>query len=413
MESNKKEYLALKNMRHRLVKLQHHEKVYCRSLSENVIPKGLRLKKTPLIGEVSLWFKKQWRGVLYEAERKLLTALKKEVKRKQIEISKDFHKKTGELTLARGDQVVRNWLVDLERCEHRWNEELAARRRKKFSKLLGNHAKRRRRALSREAINDLRTLVSDCVEFNEQITRENEAGMTTENSNKFDIVNKGDKNICEEQSRAEIDNNMSEGGVVQDNQSGETNACLLSGIVNDECNNEQSKFVSDNVINISSRVLTQAEVSLLSRGLKFCPTPIELDISSVKRDIKEFGRKLKCKAFLHSNICIEQEGQTFRQFREKSAWCPTEVAIELYLSKFEERVLAINERGRNFSNLSSEEQEALKNLKKYRDIVIKEADKGGAVVVWGRKDYYDEAYNHLNDQQRVWDTFHLLLFCVL
>jgi hypothetical protein len=49
--------------------------------------------------------------------------------------------------------------------------------------------------------------------------------------------------------------------------------------------------------------------------------------------------------------------------------------------------LAINERGSNFSNLSSEEQEALKNLKKYRDIVIKEADKGGAVVVWGRKDY--------------------------
>ena len=117
-------------------------------------------------------------------------------------------------------------------------------------------------------------------------------------------------------------------------------------IVNDECNNElQSKFVSDNVINISSRVLTQAEVSLLliSRGLKFCPTPIELDISSVKRDIKEFGRKLKCKAFFHSKIGMEQEGQTFRQFREKSAWCPTEVdpAIELYLSKFEERVLAI------------------------------------------------------------------------
>ena len=144
-----------------------------------------------------------------------------------------------------------------------------------------------------------------------------------------------------------------------------------------------------NVINISSRVLTQAEVSLLSRGLKFCPTPIELDISSVKRDIKEFGRKLKCKAFFHSKIGMEQEGQTFRQFREKSAWCPTEVdpAIELYLSKFEERVLAINERGSNFSNLSSEEQEALKNVKKYRDIVIKEADKGGAVVVWGRKDY--------------------------
>jgi hypothetical protein len=43
-------------------------------------------------------------------------------------------------------------------------------------------------------------------------------------------VNKGDKNICEEQSRAETDNNMNEGGVVQENQSGETNACFSSEI---------------------------------------------------------------------------------------------------------------------------------------------------------------------------------------
>jgi hypothetical protein len=69
---------------------------------------------------------------------------------------------------------------------------------------------------------------------------------------------------------------------------------------------------------------------------------------------------------------MEQEGQAVGKFRGKSALCPTEVdpAIELYLSKFEERILAINERGSNFSNLSSEEQEALKNLKKYRDIML-------------------------------------------
>ena len=160
--------------------------------------------------------------------------------------------------------------------------------------------------------------------------------------------------------------------------------------------------MSDNVVNISDRVLTQAEVSLLSRGLKFYPTPVEVDISAVKRDIKEFGRKVKCKAYFHFNNVVEQDGQKFRQFREKSSWYPTEVnpTIEVYLRKLEERVLAINERGSNFSNLLKNEQEALKNLKKYHDIVIiKEADKGGAVVAWGRKDYCKEAYNHLNDQQ--------------
>ena len=139
----------------------------------------------------------------------------------------------------------------------------------------------------------------------------------------------------------------------------------------------------------------------MSRGLKFCPTPVEVDISAVKRDIKEFGRKLKCKAYFHCNNIVEQDGQKFRQFMEKASWYPTEVdpTIEVYLRKLEERVLAINERGSDFSNLLKNEQEALKNLKKYHDIVIKEADKGGAVVVWGRKDYCKEAYKHLNDQQ--------------
>ena len=38
----------------------------------------------------------------------------------------------------------------------------------------------------------------------------------------------------------------------------------------------------------------------------------------------------------------------------------------------------------------------MRNLKSSRDIIIKEADKGSAVVVWGRKDYCREAYNHLD-----------------
>ena len=71
--------------------------------------------------------------------------------------------------------------------------------------------------------------------------------------------------------------------------------------------------------------------------------------------------------------------------------------IEVYCSKLEGRILAINTGGRNCSNLSVEEIKALRNLKNCRDIIIKEADKGSAVVVWDRKDYCREAYRHLND----------------
>ena len=50
------------------------------------------------------------------------------------------------------------------------------------------------------------------------------------------------------------------------------------------------------------------------------------------------------------------------------------------------------------SNLSTEEWAALKNLNKRKDIVIKPADKGGAVVVWRSDLYQQEAFRQLSDK---------------
>ena len=50
-----------------------------------------------------------------------------------------------------------------------------------------------------------------------------------------------------------------------------------------------------------------------------------------------------------------------------------------------------------FSNPCSEEWLALKNLSKRHDIVIKSADKGGAVVVWRSDLYKEEALRQLSD----------------
>lgn len=51
--------------------------------------------------------------------------------------------------------------------------------------------------------------------------------------------------------------------------------------------------------------------------------------------------------------------------------------------------MVINGEGDNYSNISKEKQQALKTLKILSDIVIKEADKGGAIVVWYMQDYLD------------------------
>ena len=53
--------------------------------------------------------------------------------------------------------------------------------------------------------------------------------------------------------------------------------------------------MSENVVNLSNRKLSKAEVSLLSKGLKFCPTPNSVDKLVVKEDFEKFGRILKLK----------------------------------------------------------------------------------------------------------------------
>ena len=58
-------------------------------------------------------------------------------------------------------------------------------------------------------------------------------------------------------------------------------------------NRLQGKFVSKNVINLSRRNLSPAEISLLSKGLKFVPIPNKIYQAKLKRELEEYGRKLR------------------------------------------------------------------------------------------------------------------------
>ena len=154
-------------------------------------------------------------------------------------------------------------------------------------------------------------------------------------------------------------------------------------------------FVSDNVINLSRRVLSHAEISVLSKGLKFCPTPRELDKAKIKQDLENFGRRLRLKwHFRH-----EEEEFSTNPFKHKSTYHPKneDAAIEVYLSTIEEQILGIHEQGSNYSNLTVDEREALRTLRNDSEIIIKSADKGSGVVVWDKEDYLKEADSQLSD----------------
>ena len=73
--------------------------------------------------------------------------------------------------------------------------------------------------------------------------------------------------------------------------------------------------------------------------------------------------------------------------------------MDLFLRRLEEEDSSIKKQGRNYSNLSREKIKAFRDLKNYRDDVIKPADKGSAVVIWGLKESREEAYAQLGESE--------------
>ena len=86
---------------------------------------------------------------------------------------------------------------------------------------------------------------------------------------------------------------------------------------------------------------------------------------------------------------------------QKSKWTPPEgqfASLDFFINKCRHDINKLNFNcNTKFSNLSSEERAALQNLRKHKDIVVKAADKGGALVVWWADLYQKEALRQLSD----------------
>ena len=157
----------------------------------------------------------------------------------------------------------------------------------------------------------------------------------------------------------------------------------------------KGKFVSPNVVNLSRRNLTNDEISLLSKGLKFVPTPRGINKALIKEELEAYGRKLR----LMWHFRNDERELSYDPFKKKSKFDPKrkDAAIELYLSCLEEEISSLAYKV-GCSNLTKGERHAVYSLKDGNSIIVKEANKRSAIVVWDRDDYLREAKNQLNDQ---------------
>ena len=150
--------------------------------------------------------------------------------------------------------------------------------------------------------------------------------------------------------------------------------------------------------NLSDIQLTTDQTSLLSKGLRFIPTPVTKENSiwhQLMRDFNQFARRMRLQYIYHG------ENNEPHPFHVKTKWEPPaqqSVALETYLEEVRLQ-LAETEISKPKNNLPCNEFKAIRELKDNREINIKKADKGSATVIMNKTDKITEGQIQLDDEE--------------
>ncbi|CAM4539289.1 unnamed protein product [Lepidochelys kempii] len=159
-----------------------------------------------------------------------------------------------------------------------------------------------------------------------------------------------------------------------------------------------------NIVNLSNYTLSPAEAAVLSRGLSFCPsTPTNM--IQFFGDLESYFRRLRLKEYFQntSEQHTNPQRSPYQHYRKRdSRWTPPESRnsrLDFYIECFRRRARAeIVEKQHHLPhNLSHAERNAIHSLRNNSDIIIKKADKGGAVVIMNRSEYEQEAARQLSN----------------
>ncbi|KAK6165389.1 hypothetical protein SNE40_022325 [Patella caerulea] len=155
------------------------------------------------------------------------------------------------------------------------------------------------------------------------------------------------------------------------------------------------------VVNLSSVTLNNKEISLLHKGLKFTPTP-QSDTCTLKSELSQFCRKLRLQHHFHKddpNLDESRLSEPEYLVRNKSTFTPR-AGQDVFLDGFITTISTDQVQNKPFkSNLNKEQRGPLNALKNTSDLIIKRADKGGAIVVMDTSFYQENMSKMLSDKE--------------
>ena len=138
--------------------------------------------------------------------------------------------------------------------------------------------------------------------------------------------------------------------------------------------------------------LSEDTVNLLLKGLTFTPAPPSNE-AKLRVELSEFVRKLRLKEyFVDKNYVSDDLVQPKSEFTPKKGRAPEldDLANEIEKIEIKEKPFK--------DNLSKKERKSLNDLRTNDSITIKEADKGGAVVIMTKNYHYEMVMEHLRDE---------------
>ena len=149
------------------------------------------------------------------------------------------------------------------------------------------------------------------------------------------------------------------------------------------------------IVNLSDHILPDDEKVLLCRGLTFCPQPSKRDDVLKHRDTLLFNRCLRIQHWFKDSPTINND-----PFCTPTGWTPPvgkSPTLDTYINVITNEILHYNTAPPSSKNITNKELLALKGLINNPNIIIKRADKGGAIVLLNKADYIDEGLRQLGD----------------
>ena len=391
--SVRKKIYQIDKLQKKFIESTLHGHFLQRYADAKVPPPGLRLQtqKSPETGHNQKEINEQWSSILQDSAVQMITTLIEAHKKNTTALAIQLAEQRARMMLqlkAEDKETVQSWLV--ERALYYRNKS-RAQKLKKFK----NHVESHR---SQEHIQENNSIASEssfqnipsAVPSHETSKSGSSTGSSTSTSVSEETNSSGSSQTRKRKNRRTHRNHT------------------LKNVSQTDAGSE------DIIVNLSDHELSTAERCILSKGLKFIPTPTRLNKTELLADTKKFSRRMRLAEFFADNNTNSQTSADNNNSEENnnnnsnndpvrnkykvSTFTPEfgrERCLDNYLSTLEKTVKTMRGRYQG-SNITPEEEEGIQTLRHNENIVIFPADKGGGLVIQNRKDYIAIVEEHLD-----------------